>query len=165
MALALGAAAWGGMAGGPEAAEPHVAAENSVAAGRYLVIVGGCNDCHTVGWGETNGNVPESDWLLGLPVGFRGPWGTSYPRNLRLTVASMDEDAFVARLRAGAGLPPMPWMNVSRMAEDDLRAIYRYIASLGPAGETMPMPVAPGVEPATPFILFEPVMPGGAAGH
>lgn len=141
----------------------HVAAASPEAAGRYLVIVGGCNDCHTPGWGETNGNVPEGEWLTGAPVGFRGPWGTSYPSNLRLSVQAMGEEAWVARLRAGQGLPPMPWMNVARMSDTDLRAMYRFIRTLGPGGDFAPAAVAPGVEPATPYIVFEPVMPGG--GH
>jgi len=158
----LGATARRGAGGEAGPGAPHVSAETSVAAGRYLVIAGGCNDCHTAGWGERNGDVPESEWLTGVPLGFRGPWGTSYPRNLRLTVASMTEDAFVARLKAGAGLPPMPWMNVSRLAEEDMRAIYRFVASLGTSGDATPMPLAPGVEPSTPYIVFEPVMPRAA---
>ncbi len=161
MALALGLAAWGGRAGGPEGASAHVAAGTPAEAGRYLIIVGGCNDCHTPGWAEANGEVPDSAWLTGAPVGFKGPWGTSYPKNLRLTVASTDEDAFVARVKA-AGLPPMPWMNLARMADEDIRAMYRYIRDLGPAGDPMPVPLAPGVEPQTPYIVFEPVMPASA---
>ncbi len=163
VAVLMGAVAWGGKSGGSGTTAAHVTAQTSLAAGRYLVIAGGCNDCHTPGWGERNGDVPESEWLTGTPVGFRGPWGTSYPRNLRLSVASMTEDAFVARLEAGSGLPPMPWMNVSRLADEDIRALYRFIGSLGPTGEAMPLPVAPGVEPQTPYILFQPVMPQTAA--
>jgi mono/diheme cytochrome c family protein len=164
VAVLMGVAArGGGRAWEPGVGAPHVSAETSVAAGRYLVVAGGCNDCHTPGWSERNGDVPESDWLTGASLGFKGPWGTSYPRNLRLSVATMTEDAFLARLKAGAGLPPMPWMNVSRLAEDDMRAIYRFIASLGPAGEVVPQPVAAGVEPETPYILFEAVMPHTSA--
>ena len=55
----------------------------------------------------------------------------------------------------------MPWMNVNRLAEQDARALYRFIASLGPAGERMPLASAPRQEPATPYFLFEPVMPKG----
>lgn len=131
-------------------------------AGRYLVVLGGCNDCHTPGWAESDGRLPESEWLTGAPVGFKGPWGTSYAANLRLTVQSLTEDAFVARLKAGAGLPPMPWMNVRQLREEDQRAIYRFIRSLGAAGKPAPLAVAPGVEPTTPYIPFVPVFPGGA---
>ncbi len=162
--LTLAIAASSGAEGKDEGAPaPYVAAATPEEAGRYVVIVGGCNDCHTVGWGETNGGVPEDRWLTGSPVGFRGPWGTSYPANLRLTVQQMGEDAFVARAKAGRGLPPMPWMNLARTTQSDLRAVYRFIRALGPAGERAPAPVPPGVEPATPYIVFEPLAPSDAA--
>ena len=42
------------------------------------------------------GNVPERDWLLGSgPLGFRGPWGTTYAPNLRLTASTMTEAEWV----------------------------------------------------------------------
>jgi mono/diheme cytochrome c family protein len=137
-------------------ATPYVQAADPIEAGRYLVIISGCNDCHTPGYMELEGNVPEEQWLTGSPIGWRGPWGTTYPRNLRLTVQSMDEDAFVATLRTRKALPPMPWMNVNKLNEQDARSIYRYIQSLGPAGEQMPAPVPPGVEPSTPYLDMVP---------
>ena len=113
---------------------------------------------------HTNALLPaEAQWLIGAPVGFQGPWGTSYPANLRLTAQAMDEEAFVARLKAGQGMPPMPWMNTAQMADADLRAIYRFIRSLGVAGERAPVAVAPGVQPSTPYISFMPVMPETAS--
>lgn len=137
-------------------ATPHIVAASDVEAGRYLVIVGGCNDCHTAGYLQTEGNVPESEWLLGSPVGWRGPWGTTYPSNLRLTTQNLTEDGFVTILKTRKALPPMPWMNVARLSDRDARAIYRYIRSLGPKGEVMPAAVPPGVEPSTPYLDLEP---------
>jgi mono/diheme cytochrome c family protein len=127
----------------------------SVERGRYLVKVGGCNDCHTPAYGERGGQVPESEWLVGVPVGFNGPWGTSYPANLRLLVQHLDESAFVARARSPM-LPPMPWFNVVAMSDDDVKSIYRFIVSLGPAGEPAPADVAPGVTPKTAYVDFVP---------
>ena len=161
MILTLGAASHAGTLVREEPGTP-VADATPEAVGRYLVVLGGCNDCHTPGWAESNGELAEAGWLTGAPVGFRGPWGTSYPANLRLTAQKLSEDGWVARLQAGAGLPPMPWMNVRQMKEEDMRAVYRFIRSLGPAGTPAPMPVAPGVEPTTPYIPFEPVFPAGA---
>jgi mono/diheme cytochrome c family protein len=64
----------------------HVAADSQIDAGRYLVKIGGCNDCHTPGFAMTNGASPaEPEWLTGDGVGFSGPWGVSYPANLRLS--------------------------------------------------------------------------------
>ena len=139
-----------------EAAQPHIMAANPVAAGRYLTIVGGCNDCHTAGYLQTEGQVPEADWLTGSPLGWRGPWGTTYSSNLRLLVQEMTENAWVITLRTRKAMPPMPWMNVNKMSEPDVRALYQYIKSLGPKGEAMPKPLPPDQEPATPYISLMP---------
>jgi hypothetical protein len=137
---------------------PHgVSKDPKVERGKYLVQIGGCNDCHTAGYAQNGGLTPTSDWLTGLPVGFRGPWGTSYPANLRLTIASMSEDQWLQFARAPR-LPPMPWFNLKAMSEDDLRSIYRFIHDLGPKGERVPAAAGPGQPVTTPFIVFETTM-------
>jgi mono/diheme cytochrome c family protein len=123
--------------------------------GRYLVRIGGCNDCHTAGYPEAAGKLAESQWLTGSPVGFRGPWGTTYPANLRLALAPMTEAQWLARARSEMR-PPMPWFNLRDMIDDDLRAIYRYVRALGVAGEPAPAYAAPGQDVATPYIVFVP---------
>jgi cytochrome c1 len=146
-----------------ESSVAMVRAPNDSIAGEYLTIVGGCNDCHTAGWDESNGNLPASERLAGNPVGFRGPWGTSYAANLRGLAQRFTEDRWVQVLKTaddGDGKPPMPWMNTRQMADRDLRALYRYIRSLGPRGERMPRSVAPNVEPTTPYIWMVPRQPG-----
>lgn len=163
LAMAASKGAHGAEGPGTEVARPHVSAATPEEAGRYLVILGGCNDCHTPGWAESNGTLPEEAWLTGAPVGFQGPWGTSYPANLRLLVQALDEDAWVARMKSGQGLPPMPWVNVTRADEADLRALYGFIRSLGPAGAPAPAAVGPDQTPATPYISMMPVMPAGDA--
>lgn len=125
-------------------------------AGRYIMTIGGCHDCHTPGFLVSGWEVPEGTWLTGSPLGWRGPWGTTYAKNLRLTVQEMTEDQWVEMLRTRTALPPMPWMNVNRMSEPDMRAVYRYLRSLGPAGEPTPAPVLPDQEPGTPFFLLVP---------
>lgn len=60
------------------------AAKGSIERGRYLAKIGGCNDCHTPGYGLSGGQVPEAQWLVGDQLGWNGPWGTTYPSNLRL---------------------------------------------------------------------------------
>ena len=139
--------------------EPHVAGGSDIDRGRYLVIVGGCNDCHTDGYMVTEGQVLEDQWLLGSSLGWRGPWGTTYPPNLRLTVQRMGEDEWVEMLRTRTALPPMPWMNLNQVAETDSRALYRYISSLGASGEPAPTALPPGQEPSTPYFVLDPVMP------
>ena len=128
-------------------------------AGRYLVRVGGCNDCHTPGHAEMGEKVPESLWLTGVPVGWRGPWGTTYASNLRLFIKPFSEDDFVKVIRTRNARPPMPWTALHAMSDQDLRSIYRYIKSLGEAGQPMPQYLPPGQEPKTPYINALPVMP------
>ena len=141
-----------------------IQAENPIDAGRYLITVGGCNDCHTDGYMMMDGNIPEENWLTGSSIGWHGPWGTSYPGNLRLRVQEWTEDQWVYTLNERKGLPPMPWMNVKQMSEQDMRAVYAYIKSLGPMGEHVPLALAPGVTPTTPyFSLFPQNMPETAS--
>ena len=95
--LAMQAGCTGPAAADPEAAAGktemplvHVSATSDIDAGRYLVKIGGCNDCHTPGYVEqvmmTGKAMPESDWLQGGDVGFSGPWGVSYaPQDGRYT--------------------------------------------------------------------------------
>ena len=129
--------------------------DSRVARGQYLVVVGGCNDCHTPGYGEKGGAVPEKEWLTGAPVGFRGPWGTTYPSNLRLVVKSMSASQWIEHARKER-LPPMPWFNLRKMTDEDLTAVYAYIRSLGSPGVAVPAYVAPGGKVSTPYIVFVP---------
>jgi mono/diheme cytochrome c family protein len=141
----------------PEA--PHVVAQSDYEAGRYLVIVAGCNDCHTDGYLQSGGNVPEDKWMAGSALGWLGPWGTTYATNLRLRVQQMTEEQWVAQLKTRQELPPMPWMNLNHLSDKDARAIYRYLLALGPMGVTVPLAVPPEREPGTPYMSLMPVMP------
>jgi len=131
------------------------ATDTRIERGRYLVTIGGCNDCHTPGYPQAGGNVPENEWLTGVPIGYQGPWGTSYPANLRLVVSRLTESQWVEHARKER-LPPMPWFNLAKTTDDDLRAMYAYIRSLGAAGEPAPAYVAPGGRVTTPYIVFVP---------
>ena len=50
--------------------------------------------------------------------------------------------------------PPMPWFSLNAMTDSDLRAIYRYVHSLGPAGVAAPSYVPPTQEPKPPYVTF-----------
>jgi mono/diheme cytochrome c family protein len=148
--------------GMPPADGPAVAAASMEQAGEYLTLVGSCNDCHTQGWTESEGKVAPADRLAGLNVGFRGPWGTTYGKNLRTIVQRQSEERWLEILRTsddGDGKPPMPWWNTKQMSERDLRAMYRYIKSLGPKPNGVPRALPPGREPTGPFIWVTPQGP------
>jgi hypothetical protein len=145
--------------GADDTALPESAA---IERGRYLVGIGGCNDCHSRGYAEIGEVMPESERLLGSDVGFAGPWGVSYPANLRLILAQLEPEQWQQRIRAG-GLPPMTWPSLQMMTPQDQQAVYLYIRSLGAAGHGVPKPVAPGQPIPTPYISLEPLPPNDAS--
>jgi mono/diheme cytochrome c family protein len=149
----------------PAAPSAIAATENSDAAllarGEYLVRIAGCNDCHTPGYAETGGEVPKAQWLVGTPLGWNGPWGTTYPANLRLKLQEMDEAAWLAYSATLHTRPPMPDFAVRAMDENDRRAMYRFIHSLGPAGQAAPAYLPPGTAPQPPYVQW--VLPPAAA--
>lgn len=126
----------------------------SIERGRYLTKIAGCNDCHTPRYAESGGQVPEKEWLTGDALGWSGPWGTTYAANLRLAVAGMSEQEWVQRARSARYRPPMPWFALRDMSEADLRAMYRFIRSLGAAGKPAPAYVPPGEKVNGPVVRF-----------
>ena len=135
---------------GPATPPPALAPRGaSVEAGRYLVeSVTLCWSCHSERsqvtgaltgprfggtTGFTEADDPEHSWSP--------PNITSDPETGRL--GQMTEDQFVARFRHGRLIPrsPMPWQSFARMAEDDLRAIYRYLMSVPPVRNDVGPPV------------------------
>jgi mono/diheme cytochrome c family protein len=53
-------------------------------------------------------------------------------------------------------LPPMPWFNLRAMTDEDLKAVYAFVRSLGSAGVAVPAYVAPGAKVNTPYFVFVP---------
>ncbi len=127
---------------------------DGVALGRYLVQTSGCNDCHSPGYTQHGGHTAEATWLTGDTLGWRGPWGTTYPSNLRLLMATMSEAQWLRHARTMEPRPPMPWFNVRAMSDTDLRAIYRYVRAAGPAGQPAPAYVPPGQPVSGPVVQF-----------
>jgi mono/diheme cytochrome c family protein len=131
-------------------------AEVSVAKGERISRIGGCHDCHSVGFNESGGTIDPATALKGNPVGFQGPWGTTYAPNLRLEAAEHTEDEFVAYIAALETKPPMPWFNLHYLDESEVRSLHQYILSLGEPGDPAPAYVPPGQPPKSPFIIFAP---------
>ena len=128
----------------------------AVARGEYIVRITGCNDCHTPSYPEKGGKVPTSQWLTGNTVGFKGPWGVSYPINLRLLMQNLTEDQWVNFARNSQARPPMPWFTLQMISDSDLRDTYQFVKSLGPAGVQAPNAVPPGGTIKTQYIDFVP---------
>lgn len=125
--------------------------ESLLARGRYLVKTTGCNDCHTPGYAANAGRVEESRWLIGNSLGWQGPWGTTYPPNLRLLVQGLTPGQWLATARRPMR-PPMPWFALREMTDADLLAIYHFARALGPAGSAAPSYLPPGQTARTPVV-------------
>jgi hypothetical protein len=83
-----------------------------------------------------------------------GPWGISFARNLTpdpvTGIGSWTEDMFIKALRTGKHmgegrpiLPPMPWAEIRKMKDDDLKAMFAYLQSLPPIENAVPEPIPP----------------------
>ena len=132
----------------------------SIDRGRYVVEISGCNDCHTAGYAGSGGKIVESEWLKGDTLGYSGPWGTTYPSNLRLRLGDMDLAAWKSFARSAVLRPPMPYWALNRMSDDDLEAVWAFTRSLGKAGAPAPTALPPGVEAPLPaFTLHLPPPP------
>jgi len=96
--------------------------------------------------------LPPGPWTSlasSTNTAFAGPWGVSYASNLtpdrETGIGAWSEARFVEVLRTGrhhdgerAILPPMPWRNVARLNDDDLRSVWRYLTSLPPVANAVP---------------------------
>jgi len=154
--FAVVAAASGAAQGAEPAPNTAKAITNTalIERGRYLVQIAGCNDCHTPGYVQSGGKVDEKLWLTGDSLGWRGPWGTTYAANLRLSLQPMREEGWIQYARSAKMRPPMPWFALRDMREDDLRALYRYIKALPVTGDRVPAYVKPGETPKGPNVQF-----------
>lgn len=138
----------------PAKSSAKTATQSDIERGRYLVAIAGCNDCHTPGFLLQGSKVPQKDWLTGGTLGWRGSWGTTYPANLRLYFQETTEDQWVQVAREIRRRPPMPYFSLNQMAEPDVRAMYKYIRSLGPAGKPAPKFVPADKVPPQPYVQF-----------
>ena len=134
--------------------------DDAIARGRYLVTLGGCNECHTAGFAPSEGKIPESEWLKGDPTGWYGPWGTTYATNLRLLINQLKPEGWIQLARNTKARPPMPGYILRTMKEEDLQAIYAFVRSLGSGGDLMPAALPPGEIPKGTYFNFVPVVSG-----
>jgi len=142
--------------------QPTAAAEDPVARGKRVAFTSGCVDCHTPG--TFYGAMDTTRMLSGSELGWQGPWGITYSRNLTPDVStglgSWTEEQIVTAIREGRRpdgtpiLPPMPWPMFSQLTDEDAHALARYLKSLPPIVHEMPKAQAPGERPARPILTF-----------
>lgn len=164
-----------GAGAGADSSAQAAAAMTPVQRGQYLVTVVGCNDCHTPG--ALYGNPDMSRQLSGSELGWQGPWGVSYARNLTpdsTGLAGWTDEEITRALQNGVRkdgtpiLPPMPWPEFARLTKPDVQAIIAYLRSIPPVHHVPPARVPPGGKPSTPVLVIPPApqwdKPQAAAG-
>jgi hypothetical protein len=102
-------------------------------------------------------NALQNGWFLFSPdlAAAVGPWGISFSANLTSDATGIGnwlEENFLRAIKQGkfkgiedsrSLLPPMPWQNLSKLADEDLKAIFMYLKSTKPVKNAVPMPLAP----------------------
>src|ERR1700687_1614894 len=117
--------------------------------GKYLVMLGGCNDCHTPGY--FLGKPDFSRTLGGSEVGFEIPGlGVFHGRNLtpdkETGLGDWTPEEVVAAITKGQRpdgrelAPIMPWRSFPVLTKDDALAIAAYLKSLPPMKNKVPGP-------------------------
>jgi mono/diheme cytochrome c family protein len=84
-----------------------------------------------------------------------GPWGMTFSQNLtphETGIKNWTLEVFTKALKTGKHMgaergrpimPPMPWMNLTNLEEQDYKAIYTYLQSLPPVNNHVPAPKSP----------------------
>ncbi len=144
----------------PRSAPPKA---QQIARGEYLVTVMGCGDCHTPG--SLYGSPDFERRLSGSEMGWKGPWGVTYARNLtpdETGLAKWSEKDIVDAMRTGMKpdhtplQPPMPWPNLTALTDEDAYAIAAYLKSLPAIAHKVPDRAPPGQAVAGPAFEFPP---------
>lgn len=148
----------------PQHATAAPTTADTLARGKYLARIMGCQDCHTPGF--FYGSPDMTRELSGSEVGWQGPWGVSYARNLtpdpETGLGNWSREQIVTAIRNGQRpdgtpiLPPMPWPNFSVLTDEDAYALAAYLQSLPPVVHHVPDRVAPGQKPAGSVLVIPP---------
>jgi hypothetical protein len=168
----------------PKAASAAV--DSVLARGEYLILIMGCNDCHTPLKMGPKGPEPDMSRMLSghpqemplepLPkvdpaapwnwsglatlTAFAGPWGVSVAKNItpdaETGLGKWTEEQFTRSMKLGKHLgvaegrpilPPMPYVNVAAMSDDDRHALWVYLRSIpairNASPESIPAPPPP----------------------
>jgi mono/diheme cytochrome c family protein len=101
-------------------------------------------------------SLEPGQWMSLSPdiTAFTTPFGIVYTANLTpdsaTGIGSWSESQFISTIRNGKHLgngrdllPPMPWQFISKMTDDDLKAVFAYLRSLPPVSNRVPAPVSP----------------------
>ena len=142
--------------------------EAQIKRGQYLVIAGGCTDCHTPGYFL---GAPDNDrYLGGSDVAFEMPGlGAFLGRNLtpdkETGLGDWSEEDIVKAMTTGERpdgrvlAPIMPYHALAQLTEDDRYAIAVFLKSIKPVKNEIAGPFGVGEE--VPAFMFR-ILPPGA---
>ncbi len=142
-----------------------MADDAQVARGKYLVTLGGCNDCHTPGYffGQPN---PDK-YLGGSDVGFEIPgMGVFLGRNItpdkETGIGNWTTEQIVTAIQTGQRpdgrvlAPIMPWHALAELTPEDATAIALFLQSVKPVSNAVPGPFKPGETVSTFMFRIQP---------
>ncbi|MGC1356966.1 MAG: c-type cytochrome [Xanthobacteraceae bacterium] len=132
---------------------PKAHAETPVERGSYLVVIAGCNDCHTPGF--FFGKPDKDKFLGGSDVGFEIPGlGVFNGRNItpdkETGIGAWTDEQIAAAITTGKrpdGRQLAPLMNYAaftHMTKEDVAAVVAYLRSIPPVHNAVPGPFKPG---------------------
>jgi mono/diheme cytochrome c family protein len=132
---------------------PKAHAESPVERGSYLVVVAGCNDCHTPGF--FFGKPDKDKFLGGSDVGFEIPGlGVFNGRNItpdkETGIGAWTDEQIATAITTGKRpdgrllAPIMNYAAFTHLTKEDVAAVVAYLRSIPPVHNKVPGPFKPG---------------------
>jgi len=132
---------------------PRAQAESQTDRGKYLVVLAGCNDCHTPGF--FLGKPDMARYLGGSDVGFEIPGlGVFNGRNItpdkETGIGGWTDEQIAAAITTGKRsdgrqlAPIMNYASFTYMTKEDVAAIVAYLRSIPAVKNEVPGPFKPG---------------------
>lgn len=132
---------------------PKARAESPVERGAYLVVIAGCNDCHTPGF--FFGKPDKDKFLGGSDVGFEIPGlGVFNGRNItpdkETGIGAWTDEQIATAITTGVRpdgrhlAPIMNYAAFTHMTKEDVAAVVAYLRSIPPVHNKVPGPFKPG---------------------
>lgn len=136
--------------------------DEKIERGKYLINACGVLSHHTpIG---KDGKPDLTKFLGGSNIGYQGPWGVIYPKNLTpdidtgIGAISNDEIKNIIREEGANGRPPLFYDYYKNLTEEDLDCIVEYLRNLTPVVNKVNADLQPGVAPKTPVINLSQVV-------
>jgi mono/diheme cytochrome c family protein len=101
--------------------------------------------------------LPPGPWAMnasGTMTAWSGPWGVSFTANLtpdkETGLGDWTEEMFIATMKTGRHqgkgrplLPPMPYFNLQKLTDEDIKSVFAYLQSLPAIRNKVPAPIDP----------------------